>query len=179
MNYYKKELFIPRVDEHDTIIGKVERWEAHTKGILHRGFTVGVFDTNGNMILQHRKHPVFDNYYDLTASSHQLYEGESLQDINEALYKTLEREWNMTPDMFSTKPKLAGTVIYKSSDGTYTEHELCHLYTLHLSSSFPKPVEEYAYGFMTEPVDKILTAEYKNSNGLAPWVKAFFDEGII
>lgn len=179
MNYYKKELLIPRVDEHDHIIGTVERWEAHTKGILHRGFTVGVFDTNRNMILQQRKHPVFDNYYDLTASSHQIYQGDTLTDVNEAIYQTLERESNMARNIFVAEPQLVGKVIYKSSDGTYTEHELCHLYTLHLTSAIPKPNKEYAYGYTVKPVDQILKAQYKGSNGLAPWVTAFFDKGLL
>ncbi len=50
-DYYEKTLYIPRVNENDDILGKVERWEAHEKGILHRGFTVGLLHY-GAMICQ-------------------------------------------------------------------------------------------------------------------------------
>ncbi|MCX6730895.1 MAG: hypothetical protein NTZ55_03535 [Candidatus Roizmanbacteria bacterium] len=39
MDYYKKKQFIAEVNEQDEIIGKVEKWDAHKKGMLHRGYT--------------------------------------------------------------------------------------------------------------------------------------------
>lgn len=180
MNYYTKELFIPRVDEQDIIIDRIERWKAHIEGILHRGFTVGVYTKTGDMILQHRKHPVFDNYYDLTASSHQIYENDTLQDVSSALFRTLEREWNMTQDMFKNEPKLVGKTLYKSTHEKYTEHELCHLYTIQLDTeTVPQPNKEFAYGYLTLPLDTIMTASYEKSHGLAPWVVSFFEDSLL
>lgn len=179
MDYYQKKLYIPQVTEADEIIGKVERWDAHTNGILHRGFTVGVYTEEGDMLMQHRKHPVFDHYYDLTASSHQVYEGDVLQDVNDAIYKTLEREWNIPRNLLATEPKYIGSSVYKSDDGTYVEHEVCHVYTLNLGGPVTSSNPEYAYGFMAKPLSEIVDADYPDSNGLAPWVTSFFEQGVL
>lgn len=42
------------VDEHDNAIGMMEKMEAHRKGLLHRAFSVVVFNSAGEMLLQKR-----------------------------------------------------------------------------------------------------------------------------
>jgi isopentenyldiphosphate isomerase len=179
MNYYKKVLYIPKVDKKDKIIGRVERWDAHEHGVLHRGFTVIVMEKE-QVLLQHRKHLVFDNYIDLTASSHQVYVDSVLQTPAEAVFNSLNREWNITKEMFVEKePKLIGKALYKSFDGTYTEHELCHLYLLNLNDKVPDPSKEFAYGYFKAKLKDILNKDYKGTNGLAPWVVSFYEQGLL
>ncbi|MGZ5247928.1 MAG: isopentenyl-diphosphate Delta-isomerase [Flavitalea sp.] len=42
------------VDEHDNHIGEMEKMEAHRKGLLHRAFSVFIFNSKGEMLLQQR-----------------------------------------------------------------------------------------------------------------------------
>lgn len=42
------------VTENDEAIGVMEKMEAHKKGVLHRAFSIFIFDANGNMLLQKR-----------------------------------------------------------------------------------------------------------------------------
>lgn len=42
------------VDEKDTAIGVCEKMEAHQKGILHRAFSIFIFNNKGEMLLQQR-----------------------------------------------------------------------------------------------------------------------------
>lgn len=42
------------VDERDQEIGAMEKMEAHRRGVLHRAFSVFVFDKSGRMLLQQR-----------------------------------------------------------------------------------------------------------------------------
>ena len=42
------------VDEHDREVGLMEKMEAHQKGLLHRAFSVLVFNENGDLLLQRR-----------------------------------------------------------------------------------------------------------------------------
>ena len=42
------------VDEHDKEIGTMEKMEAHQKGLLHRAFSVLVFNSKGELLLQQR-----------------------------------------------------------------------------------------------------------------------------
>jgi isopentenyl-diphosphate delta-isomerase len=42
------------VDEKDNPIGVAEKMEAHRKGLLHRAFSIFIFNRNGQMLLQQR-----------------------------------------------------------------------------------------------------------------------------
>jgi isopentenyl-diphosphate delta-isomerase len=42
------------VDENDIAIGTMEKMEAHLKGELHRAFSVMVFNSQGELLLQKR-----------------------------------------------------------------------------------------------------------------------------
>jgi isopentenyl-diphosphate delta-isomerase len=42
------------VNEKDEEIGFMEKMEVHRRGLLHRAFSVFIFDKNGNMLLQQR-----------------------------------------------------------------------------------------------------------------------------
>jgi len=42
------------VDETDTPLGKMEKMEAHRKALLHRAFSVFIFNSKGEMLLQRR-----------------------------------------------------------------------------------------------------------------------------
>jgi isopentenyl-diphosphate delta-isomerase len=42
------------VDELDQPIGTMDKMEAHEKGLLHRAFSVFIFNTRGHMLLQRR-----------------------------------------------------------------------------------------------------------------------------
>ena len=40
------------VDEHDNAVGAMEKMEAHRLGVLHRAFSIFLFNTAGEMLLQ-------------------------------------------------------------------------------------------------------------------------------
>lgn len=42
------------VDETDTPVGSMEKMEAHQKALLHRAFSVFIFNSKGDMLLQQR-----------------------------------------------------------------------------------------------------------------------------
>jgi len=42
------------VDEHDNETGTMEKMEAHEKGLLHRAFSIVIFNSKGEMLLQQR-----------------------------------------------------------------------------------------------------------------------------
>ena len=71
-SYYKQKQIIAKVNKKGEIIGKIDKWEAHKKGILHKALSVTLIYKN-QYILQHRKHVAFDGVFDLTSSSHQIY----------------------------------------------------------------------------------------------------------
>lgn len=170
---------IAACDRQGNIIGKIERWEAHKKGILHRAFTLAILYKNF-YILQHRRHPVFDGVFDLTSSSHQLMSNGKLEDTIDAARQTLLREWKIKKSDVLGKMKLKGAVYYKAADpkSIYTEHEFCDIVETSVKK-IPEPNYDVAYGYSL-----VTKKELTNKNGrtyplLAPWVKKAIEEDLI
>src|SRR5688500_5356318 len=42
------------VDEKDNVVGTMEKMEAHRKGILHRAFSILIFNSKSELLLQKR-----------------------------------------------------------------------------------------------------------------------------
>lgn len=167
MNYYKKRIYLALVDKEDNIEGKMERWRVHKKGVLHRAFTVAIFYRN-KLVLQHRKHPVFDGVYDVTCSSHPVFKNGRVEENKKAVYKTLRREWDIKKEDLLGEPKKKGKILYKANDkkSPYRENELCHFYAAEVKK-LPKFKPEFAYG-MDFLERKNLG---KTKLHLAPWAK--------
>ncbi|MDA1317228.1 MAG: hypothetical protein O3B87_04350 [bacterium] len=170
MHDYTNEQIIAQVDENDTIIKSIERWEAHKKGILHRALTITV-QLEQNVLLQHRKHPVFDGVWDMTVSTHQLYDGDVLQDDMTAIMLTLERELAITSEDLVQQPIKKGVVQYKAKDpkSDYIEHEVCHIYSCSVRA-LPKINNEYAYELTTVNRQELEQSNNHLGLELAPWV---------
>ena len=111
------------VDENDVEIGTEEKLATHQKGLLHRAFSILIFDQEGNVLLQQR---ASDKYHSAglwtnTCCSHPL----PLEDIKESAYRRLEKEMG-----FQTEIRKAFTFIYKVSlENGIKEHEYDHVFT--------------------------------------------------
>ena len=179
MSYYDEQQEIAHVDEHDNILSSIEKWEAHKKGILHRAITVAVFYKDF-AILQHRKHPVFDNVFDLSVSSHQLITNGKIERDEDTLYRTIDRELGLSETDLIDKPIHDGEICYKATDphSKYIEHEVCHIYTCH-SKNAPKINLEFAYGYSLQKVEEIKNQKSPLYSILAPWVKEMINKELI
>lgn len=76
------------VDENDNVIGPRTKKECHlmeniNKGLLHRAFSVFLFNTKGELLLQRRSDAkiTFPGYYTNTCCSHPLYIDSELEEI--------------------------------------------------------------------------------------------------
>ncbi len=164
MDYYKKKLFLAEVGKDDNVLGKIERWKAHKEAILHRGFTT-ILTYQNKIVLQHRKHLAFDEYFDLTFSSHQIYVNDKLQTDLEAINETLKREWNVDKSGLTGELKYLDKFYYKAKDpnSIFTEHEIDYIFMAELKN-LPNPNPDFAYGFKL--IDKQNIENFKT----APWV---------
>lgn len=179
MDYLKALQYIAHVDRNDTIIGKVERWKAHEEGILHRAFTLAI-TFEDQLLLQHRKHPVFDGIYDITISSHPIYIEDTLEDILHAAYRTLVREWSIKKDDLIVQPSYVGKFYYQAPDphSKYQEHEICHVYSCEVKKLLI-PSLESAYGFSLQKKEQIQDTANPLAPLLAPWVKKMIEEKLL
>ncbi len=167
-NYYQQKFFLAKVDKNDQIIGQVERWQAHREKILHRGFTVILIYQN-KIILQKRRHPVFDGYWDMSFSSHPVYINNQLESMEEAIIKNLKREWIIKEEEFN-KLKFINKYYYLAKDPKFQlfEHEINYLYQLTLSS----PIDiNSKFAYEKAEIEINQKEQLKNFQPLAPWVK--------
>jgi isopentenyl-diphosphate delta-isomerase len=110
------------VDEHDNEIGLMEKQEAHIKGLLHRAFSVMVFNGKGEMLLQQRALSKYHSggLWTNTCCSHPR-QGETTE---EAAHRRLQEEMG-----FDCELQLHQTFIYKAPfENGLTEHELDHVF---------------------------------------------------
>ena len=110
------------VDENDIAIGVMEKMEAHEKALLHRAFSIFIFNKKGEMLLQQRSLRKYHSggLWTNTCCSHP----RSNEDILQAAHRRLKEEMG-----FDTKLTKAFTLIYKAefSNGL-TEHEFDHVF---------------------------------------------------
>ena len=109
------------VDEQDNPLGLMEKIEAHEKALLHRAFSVFVFNDKNELMLQQRAAEKYHSplLWTNTCCSHQR-EGES---NIEAGKRRLQEEMG-----FSCELEELFSFIYKAPfDNGLTEHELDHV----------------------------------------------------
>ena len=109
------------VDENDHEVGLMEKMEAHRKGLLHRAFSVLVFNDNGELLLQRRAFGKYhsEGLWTNTCCSHP-YPGES---ILEAGKRRLFEEMG-----FSCELTHEFSFLYKADlENGLIEHELDHV----------------------------------------------------
>lgn len=110
------------VDEQDREIGTMEKIEAHEKALLHRAFSIFIFNKEGQMMLQRR---ALDKYHSPglwtnTCCSHPR-PGESLVEATE---RRIVEEMG-----FQCEMREVFSFIYKASfDHGLTEHEVDHVF---------------------------------------------------
>lgn len=89
--------YIIAVDEFDKEIGSIEKMEAHRKGTLHRAFSILVFNSKNQLLLQKRNLEKYHSpgLWTNTCCSHPKY-GENLHD---AIYRRLKEEMGFTCEL--------------------------------------------------------------------------------
>jgi isopentenyl-diphosphate delta-isomerase len=110
------------VDENDNELGLMEKMEAHEKGLLHRAFSVFVFNSNNELMLQQRAESKYHSggLWTNTCCSHPR-EGELLE---AAAHRRLMEEMGFDCELFHEF-----SFIYKAElDNGLTEHELDHVF---------------------------------------------------
>ena len=109
------------VNEHDEQIGLMPKMEAHKKAVLHRAFSVFIFNAKNELMLQQRAAHKYHSplLWTNTCCSHQR-DGESNIDAGT---RRLQEEMG-----FTTPLKETTSFIYKAPfDNGLTEHELDHI----------------------------------------------------
>ena len=111
------------VDEHDQELGVMEKMEAHKLGILHRAFSVFIFNNRGEMLLQQRS---FKKYHSAGLWTNTCCGHPNPGEITiDGANRRLKEEMG-----FSTELKEVFNFTYRSVfENGLTENEIDHVFT--------------------------------------------------
>lgn len=118
-----KDQMLIRVDKSDRLLGYGPRSRFHTGlGTLHRAFVTLLFNAQNQVLLQRRKHKLFDGYWDFTAISHPLHLSNGHDETyQEASDRALDKEMGIG----HVEVKKIGAFVYFAKDGKNCENEYC------------------------------------------------------
>jgi len=142
------------VDERDTAVGIMEKMEVHQKALLHRAFSVFIFNDKGEMLLQKRAEKKYHSggLWTNACCSHP----QPGEDTMESANKRLREEMG-----FNTALHKAFTFVYKAPfENGLTEHEYDHVFVGSFNGLIkpnPAEVEDYCYQSLDELKQSLQT----------------------
>jgi isopentenyl-diphosphate delta-isomerase len=151
------------VDENDNEIGSMSKAECHQgEGILHRAFSLFIFDRSGRLLLQQRSSEklLWPLFWSNSCCSHPR-RGETM---DEAVHRRLHQELGMTSDL---------QYLYKFQyqagfQDLGSEHELCWVYAgVSDEAAQPNPHEVADHRWVTpQELDQEMTTRAET---FTPW----------
>ena len=164
-----KEELVILVDENDNKIGLMPKMEAHEKAVLHRAFSVFVFNDKNELMLQQRALHKYHSpgLWTNTCCSHQR-DGES---NIEAGTRRLQEEMG-----FSVPLEESISFIYKAPfDNGLTEHELDHILIGH-SEQEPVINKDEVAAWKWMDLEKVKQDIASHPELYTAWFKIIFDK---
>ena len=158
----KEEIIL--VDKNDREIGTGEKMKVHQDGKLHRAFSIFIFNSKNEMLLQKRSKAKYHcgGLWTNTCCSHPR-KGELLE---EATHRILREEMG-----FDCELKEVGDFIYKAKfNNGLTEHEYDHVFTGKFDGA-PNLNPEEADDYKWIDLEKLKNEIKKNSNDFTVWFK--------
>lgn len=161
----KKQILL-LVDEDDKFLRRYEEKEkCHLgRGIRHRAFIILLFK-NSEVLLQKRKHKLWDNYWDITAASHVLHLKNKDETYIDAGRRCLKREYGIKQVNLE---KIGGFNYYEQYD-KFCENEYCAV----LIGKYNKDIianYKIMYDYKWVKINKFLNDSSLNSL-YTPWAK--------
>lgn len=161
--------YVILVDENDQEVGQMEKMEAHEKGLLHRAFSIFLFNDKKELLLQQRAHSKYHSggLWTNTCCSHPRAGETVLEASNRRLMEEMGIKAEMEPQFH---------FVYRAElDNELTEHELDHV----VFGAFngepninPEEVAAWKYVSMNE-IDADMKA---NPEKYTAWFQIVFDE---
>jgi isopentenyl-diphosphate Delta-isomerase len=146
----EKELVV-LVDEHDNEIGFAEKLEAHQKALLHRAFSVFIFNSNGELLLQQRAKSKYPRPNEL---------------VLDAAKRRLDEEMGLVLEL-----EKKFDFIYKTPfDNDLTEHEFDHVFVGYTDNA-PVINRDEVENYKWKSIEEIKTDLILFPNSFTSWFK--------
>ena len=156
------------VDKNDKQVGLMPKLEAHKKGVLHRAFSIFIFNSKYELLLQKRSSSKYHSggLWTNTCCSHPR-EGE---DILDAANRRLDEEMGI-----KTSLRKVYDFIYKAElDNQLTEHEFDHVF-YGVFDNDPILNKNEAEDFKWVDMETLNNDIIKNEDNYTVWFKIAFE----
>ena len=166
-----KEEQVILVNEKDEVVGYAPKMTAHEKALLHRAFSVFIFNDKGELLLQQRAAHKYHspNLWTNTVCSHQRKDENNIT----AGKRRLQEEMGLQSDL-----KEIFHFIYKAPfDNGLTEYELDHV-MIGFNSQNPVINPDEVKDFRWESLENIATDLQNNPQQYTEWFKIIFANSL-
>lgn len=163
------EEFVVLVNPEDKVLGLMEKQQAHINGLLHRAFSVFLFNSNGEMLLQKRASGKYHSPLKWTNAvcSHPRNEETYLEGAKRRVKEELGIDVELSEKF---------NFVYKADVGNgLWEHELDHVFTGTFEGEFylnKEEVEEVRY-ISLENLNQEIS---ENPDNFTEWFKIILEE---
>ncbi|HET6245626.1 MAG: isopentenyl-diphosphate Delta-isomerase [Bacteroidetes bacterium] len=159
------------VDDQDNEIGVSDKLSAHQSGALHRAFSIFVFNSKGELLLQQRADEKYHSagLWSNTCCSHPCH-GEEMKEV---IQRRLNEEMGMGCSL-----EFKFSFIYKIQfENGLIEHEFDHVY-FGKSDALPKPDLSEAKAYKYISLQKLKEEIESNPEHFSAWLKICLEKVI-
>ena len=158
------------VDEKDNPVGAGEKLKTHQEGRLHRAFSIFVFNSKGELLLQKRAKGKYHSggLWTNTCCSHP----EPGRNLKAEAEKRLQEEMGFTCDL-----KEISSFIYKADLGGLIEHEFDHVFLGKFDGN-PKPDNREAEDWKWISLTELKQDIKDNPDKYTYWFKVILERGF-
>lgn len=163
----REELIL--VDSEDQEIGVMEKMEAHEKGLLHRAFSILLFNAKGELLLQQRAQEKYHSpgLWTNTCCSHP----RPKETTEDAAHRRLLEEMGMKAEL-----NKAFHFTYRAAlDHGLIEHEIDHVF-IGYTDDTPQINTSEVMAFKWIRLEDIQIDIQKNPNRYTAWFKLLMDD---
>ena len=156
----------------DEITGYMEKMEAHRKGLLHRAFSVLIYNSKGELLLQQRAAGKYHSplLWTNTCCSHP----RKNETVEQAAARRLNEEMGINCALKNT-----GSFIYKTTvDQGLTEHELDYVLK-GVSDDHPLVNEVEVADFAYVHPDEVMRRIALNPEQYTVWFRILSEKGFL
>lgn len=161
----KEQVILVNIQDEPT--GVMEKIEAHQKGLLHRAFSIFIFDSKGKMLLQQRSADKYHGAHLWTnACCSHPYPGEKTED---AAQRRLKEELGFVTGL----KEIFSFTYHAQVENNLIEHEFDHVFAGEYEKALhpdPHEVANYTYETMAEIKKEIQSHPQKFTS----WFKIAF-----
>ncbi|XP_035688628.1 isopentenyl-diphosphate Delta-isomerase 1-like [Branchiostoma floridae] len=179
------------IDENDKVTGFETKKNCHLnenikKGLLHRAFSVFLFNSKGELLLQQRSDEkiTFPGYFTNTCCSHPLNLPDELEEaqamgVLRAAQRKLDHELGISADQVPIEDFHFLTRIHyrAESDGRWGEHEIDYILFIQKEVDVnPNPNEVKTYQYINkEQLRHFLETAKEEGRPITPWFQLIVD----